>query len=273
MEKYSVCYIGNMYQIAEDIIFHDKLNLELIFTEKGKVSDELLTLSFIHNIKLIEINEPSEIVKYVKKIDFAVMCSYGRKIPTKLLSSLKIYNIHYGMLPDYKGRHPSFYAFLNNEKFLGISLHEVDENIDTGRLISIYKIENRLKTSEREVFQLQTEYARKILDDLLCFLENPKYISFEGGGNYYSPVSKKLTMVDIEVDSVLNILNKVKAQARYGGPEIIFGNTRYIVKYSTLTKDDYMSYKKITSNIYFDRDKFYILKEDVILKLTCEKIV
>lgn len=53
-----------------------------------------------------------------------------------MLKKYKFLNIHCSSLPSYKGMMPNFWQTLNEEYSAGISLHEIDEGIDTGKVIS-----------------------------------------------------------------------------------------------------------------------------------------
>ncbi len=45
-------------------------------------------------------------------------------------------NLHPSLLPKYKGVDPVFYCALNGEHTLGISLHQMDQNYDTGLILA-----------------------------------------------------------------------------------------------------------------------------------------
>lgn len=45
-------------------------------------------------------------------------------------------NIHPSLLPDYKGVDPAFFMLLNDEQEFGVTIHQVDEGIDTGDIIA-----------------------------------------------------------------------------------------------------------------------------------------
>ena len=49
-------------------------------------------------------------------------------------------NYHSALLPRYRGRQPLFWAMLNDEKEVGISIHEMDEKLDNGPIIVQKKI-------------------------------------------------------------------------------------------------------------------------------------
>lgn len=63
--------------------------------------------------------------------------------PPLVGSDLRIYNIHNGLLPAFRGR-PEIaiiYALLAGETSYGATLHEVDAGIDTGRVVDVERFE------------------------------------------------------------------------------------------------------------------------------------
>ncbi len=55
---------------------------------------------------------------------------------------LGVLNLHSGLLPDYRGVMATFYAMLNGENEIGMTLHTIiDAGIDTGDIISNTRIE------------------------------------------------------------------------------------------------------------------------------------
>ena len=52
-----------------------------------------------------------------------------------------IINCHAGLLPDFKGRNILNWAIINNQKYFGITVHYLDNNIDTGDIIAQKNLE------------------------------------------------------------------------------------------------------------------------------------
>ena len=75
-------------------------------------------------------------------IDIAICCSYNKKIPKELLNIPKdgIINCHPSLLPLYRGANPYSAVIINDEKETGITLHYMDENFDTGNIITQYTV-------------------------------------------------------------------------------------------------------------------------------------
>lgn len=69
--------------------------------------------------------------------DLFVSMSFNQIIRNPLLEvpSLGFINCHAGALPFYRGRNPLNWALINGEKEFGITVHYIDEGIDTGDII------------------------------------------------------------------------------------------------------------------------------------------
>ena len=78
-------------------------------------------------------------IGYVRKnqIDLVVSIAAPQLFEKELLSLPKkgCINYHSALLPKYRGRQPLFWALLNGEKEVGISIHEMDEELDNGPTI------------------------------------------------------------------------------------------------------------------------------------------
>jgi methionyl-tRNA formyltransferase len=76
--------------------------------------------------------------------DLLVAVGYPMILKERLLASpsLLAVNFHASLLPDYRGKHPVFWALRNNEKWSGISVHVMDPGIDTGDII--YQVKTRV---------------------------------------------------------------------------------------------------------------------------------
>lgn len=72
-----------------------------------------------------------------KKIDLLVSVACPQILKKKLLDipSRGCINIHYGLLPHYRGMYPSFWVLANDEKETGVSVHYMVEKIDAGDIL------------------------------------------------------------------------------------------------------------------------------------------
>lgn len=77
------------------------------------------------------------------KIDLIVICHFQKLISSKIfnLPTLGCINLHPSLLPYYRGMSPQHYPIINGESETGITVHFVDDGIDTGDIILQKKIE------------------------------------------------------------------------------------------------------------------------------------
>lgn len=84
------------------------------------------------------VNDP-EFLSVLQQLqaDLFVSMSFDQIFGSSALSTppLGIVNCHAGKLPDYRGRNVLNWALINDEKEFGITVHFVDEGIDTGDII------------------------------------------------------------------------------------------------------------------------------------------
>lgn len=67
---------------------------------------------------------------------------FDRLLKVEQFASKRLYNIHFSALPKYKGVYTSIMPILNGESSSGVTLHCIDNGIDTGDIIAqrIFKI-------------------------------------------------------------------------------------------------------------------------------------
>lgn len=87
-------------------------------------------------------------------------------------SDSKFYNIHFSLLPKYRGTMTSFWPILFRESFSGVTLHEIDDGIDTGNIISqsIFKIKEEF-TCRDLYFQYHHSASKLIKENLKNLIE------------------------------------------------------------------------------------------------------
>lgn len=69
--------------------------------------------------------------------DIAVVVAYGQIIPRAIfdLPRFKSVNVHFSLLPKYRGAAPVQWAILNGEEKTGVTIFELNENMDEGDIL------------------------------------------------------------------------------------------------------------------------------------------
>lgn len=108
------------------------------------------------------------------KFDLIVLAGYMRILPENLLNIMgKIINIHPSLLPAFKGKDAIKRAFLEGIKVSGITIHYVDKNLDSGKIIAQFPVflQNGMHFDEFEAEIHATEHRlypvviEKLLED------------------------------------------------------------------------------------------------------------
>ncbi len=115
-----------------------KKNILILPNKKDKGKDNwqpsLKKYAKIKKYKLINIKN----LYKIKNLIF-ISIEYESLIDTKKFISKELFNFHFSLLPKYRGCHTNFYQIFNGEKFSGVTLHKIDDGIDTGEIIDQLK--------------------------------------------------------------------------------------------------------------------------------------
>ena len=76
-----------------------------------------------------------------QNIDYGIVCDFAFIIPYKLVEVLqnRFINIHFSMLPKYRGASPVQFSILNGDILTGITFHLVGRGMDDGDIIAQYE--------------------------------------------------------------------------------------------------------------------------------------
>ena len=70
-------------------------------------------------------------------VELAVVVAYGRIIPARLLEQIPMVNLHFSLLPRWRGAAPVERAILAGDRETGVCLMKVEEGLDTGPVYAV----------------------------------------------------------------------------------------------------------------------------------------
>jgi methionyl-tRNA formyltransferase len=75
--------------------------------------------------------------------DTIVVVAYGKILPREILELPRFgcINVHFSLLPKYRGAAPVQWAIINGERTTGVTIMEMDETLDTGDILMQEKID------------------------------------------------------------------------------------------------------------------------------------
>ena len=101
-----------------------------------------------------------------------ISLEYDRIIRPDKFASCELFNIHFSLLPEYKGMYTSIIPILNGEKYSGVTLHRIDKGIDTGDIIAQKKIHiSSTSTSEELYYELLEKGYQLIVSNIDSLIE------------------------------------------------------------------------------------------------------
>ena len=101
------------------------------------------------------------------KGEIIIFAGYTPIVPTSIIYNNTCINVHYSLLPKYRGLHSTVWAILNDEDYLGLSIHLMTEFIDDGDIIHQYKVLNDRKRTSIDYMTLFNEYIASHLGYIL----------------------------------------------------------------------------------------------------------
>lgn len=150
---------GSNFQAIIDVVKSGELkaNLSLLVCDKPNAyaierANAACIPSFVFNAKDYGSKEEYEkvILEQLKayNVEFIVLAGYMRLIGPTLLTEYKgrIVNIHPSLLPAFPGKDAIGQALAAKAQWSGVTIHYVDEGMDTGPII----VQERVRLSEKE---------------------------------------------------------------------------------------------------------------------------
>ncbi len=129
------------HKTLEKLVKDLEVKISFICARYESKDETLKDLAKFHNIDYLKDKNVNsdKFISILKKYncDLFISMSFNQIFKPKIinLTKYKIINCHAGKLPFYRGRNVLNWVLINDEKDFGITVHYVDEGIDTGDII------------------------------------------------------------------------------------------------------------------------------------------
>ena len=170
-----------------------------------------LNIPYYQPLKIRKDQTALDKIKEIKP-DLNVVVAYGQIIPSSIiyLPRYNSLNVHFSLLPKYRGASPVQWALLNGEEKTGITIFELDEKMDEGDIliqeeVNIFPGENAA--------ELEARLAQKGADLLIktiAQIDKLKHIKQDHSQATYAP---KIRKEDGKIDWTKNSLG-IERQVR-----------------------------------------------------------
>ncbi|NVN96920.1 methionyl-tRNA formyltransferase [Candidatus Nomurabacteria bacterium] len=147
---------------------------------------EKLTEEFINNLEETELN---------------IVVAYGKIIPEILINKpeLGTINIHYSLLPKYRGASPLEACLLNGDEETGVSIQQMEYKLDSGPILREERIDIGINDTKEELRETLINLGANVLCDILPEIKNKK-INPKPQDESLATFCKKIKKEDGELD-------------------------------------------------------------------------
>lgn len=191
--------------------------------------------------------------------DIVLTAAYKPKITPEDLSQANFVNIHYALLPKYRGMHAVVWAILNGESHVGFTLHQTSELLDQGPVIYQESLSVGDKTSWELMILIDELVSSKIctvLNDYVAGKIIPRAQN-EGDAIFVAPRNLEDCKVRWNEWDAVFFSRILKALVppyplpffQYGGKKIEIESASVVIK----------NYIEINGHlVYLDKDSIYV---------------
>ena len=131
-------------------------------------------------------------------VELAVVVAYGRIIPLRLLEQIPMVNLHFSLLPRWRGAAPVERAILAGDRETGVCLMKVEEGLDTGPVYAVRTVplddDITLAALRRELVDVASALVVESLADGVAGLPDP--VPQTGDAT----LAEKITKEDLHLD-------------------------------------------------------------------------
>jgi methionyl-tRNA formyltransferase len=172
--------------------------------------------------------------------DLILSVYYRKVLPHRLINIPKLgaINIHPSALPFYRGPVPTAWAIMNGEKEFGITIHKIDEGIDTGEILLQELFEIKDEDTGYELYQRAMSIGAQLLIKNFNRIINDEFVTYpqSSGGSYYGKLDGRI-FIDWR-RSAEDIRNQIRVRAEpYNPAEALLMNKYVFINRASIYKE------------------------------------
>jgi methionyl-tRNA formyltransferase len=188
--------------------------------------------------------EMETIIKNGSAFDLFIVVAYGKIIPQEILNLPKLgsVNIHYSLLPKYRGASPVESAILNGDKETGVTIQQIEYKMDAGPVVAEKKVKILPAEKAAELRARLIKIGGELLIKTLPKIISRKIkliIQNEAEATYCTKIKKEDGLIDLN-DSGLKNFNKFRAYATWPRTFFFKDNKRIIITDAWLENNQFV---------------------------------
>jgi methionyl-tRNA formyltransferase len=209
--------LRNLVRAGHDVVAVLTRDDAAIGRKRVLTESPVATEAAAHGIRVIKANKVDSTT--IDKIRFTgaelgIVVAYGSILSEKALAALQQgwLNLHYSLLPNYRGAAPVQWSLANGDKETGITVFKIDKGMDTGPILTTLPVLVQPDETAGELIHRLSELGSTLLIECLPRLYTGNYQLAEQVGEV--SLAPKPTREDARIDfnlTATEIENLVKA--------------------------------------------------------------
>ena len=162
-----------------------------------------------------------------------VLAGYNSIVKSELIEKNIIINIHYSLLPKYRGLHSTAWEIINGEPELGVTIHIMTSFIDDGPIIFQKSFKNDNVSTLSDYMKIKNNFIAKNLGDIVVKYLNNEIIAIEQdkkNASWVGKRGKKHNLIDFNQDRHYTKRLFRVLTPPYPYPSIKYKGSKYNVK-------------------------------------------
>ena len=196
-------------------------SIELIITQpdrpagRGRLLQQSVVADWAdaNQITVLKPEGSQELLGKIEHLDIVLTIGYGVLLPLNILTLPKFgfLNLHFSLLPAYRGAAPAQRALLNGETQTGVTVFQLDKGMDTGPIYTQESIEIEPSWRSFELLQHLADLGPGAVQksfEMIKNQESPKVQ--EGAASIAAKIDKAEARLDF-TNEVIKVSNSVRA--------------------------------------------------------------
>ena len=195
-------------------------SIELIITQpdrpagRGRLLQQSVVADWAdaNQITVLKPEGSQELLGKIEHLDIVLTIGYGVLLPLKILTLPKFgfLNLHFSLLPAYRGAAPAQRALLNGETQTGVTVFQLDKGMDTGPIYTQESIEIEPSWRSFELLQHLADLGPGAVQKSFEMIKNQESPKVQEGA---ASIAAKIDKAEARLDFT-NEVNKVSNSVR-----------------------------------------------------------
>ena len=204
-----------------DWLLHSDHEVALIITQpdkpagRGRVLKQSVVADWAdqHGISIIKPETPSDLRGSLESLDCVITIGYGVLLPQQILDLPKhgFLNLHFSLLPAYRGAAPVQRALHNGDRVTGVSVFQLEKGMDTGPIYTQSSLDVEPSWRSFELLSALSKMGPAVVEQALKMIaDGVPPIPQTGASSLAPKISKAEAQLDFSKPSEI-IINSIRA--------------------------------------------------------------